>query len=323
MRVGILGGVARHPRFRLALLAAVAAATFAVAPARGESPDPAGGAEAIVLPAAERYGSAWDVLCRHEEHRQFAELAALCGLHRVLDGDHGLTVFAPINDAFDELGADELERLRSPEARQELRELVCGHLMWDAVREADVTDVLMRATLADFSVAIEAKADDAEHADHHHHHHGPDCDHGAEGGMVEADALFLVAEQSAYALDADTHTGPMYRVEALLLGESRSHEWQHAPDCEANPHHANREARSAQIAQRREAARRDRSGRPNGGSDDSDNARVDGKVMSVRAVDDVAGQGDAGPSNPGPRPGGGTGGSGGAGGGNGGGCGCG
>ena len=196
-----------------------------LAVAAAHAPD-AGDADAVSLPPAQRYSSAWDVLCQHPEHGRFAELAASVGLHHVLDGDHELTVFAPVNAAFDALPAGELERLQTPKGKADLTALLRGHLMWGAVEGHDLSGVLMRPTLANFAVIIEPAA----HAHDDGHAHGDHCDHDAE-------AVLVVAERAAVALDAEAVTGPIYQIDGLIVGEAASTSWRHAPACDGEPGH--------------------------------------------------------------------------------------
>ena len=68
----------------------------------------------VTLPAAERYGSVWDVLLRGEGHDRFLELADRVGLRRVLDGEHPVTVFAPSDAAFEAVDEGEMAELLTP-----------------------------------------------------------------------------------------------------------------------------------------------------------------------------------------------------------------
>ena len=292
--------------------------------------------EATALPHAERPGSAWDVLRSGGKHRRFLELAAQVGLHRVLDGEHAVTVFAPSDAAFDVLSEEELQRLLSPEGRSDLRELVAGHLMWGETRSTDVSGVMMRPTLPGFTVVLRGESepvDDDHEADPAHHAHAPhihgaDCDHDAAKGAL------TVADVAVVECDVWAQNGVVHHVEALIrrpegLGTPHD-ELKHAPACEDKPDHAREHARMAE-AERRRGARRsgDEGGGASGGADGGLNASRSAEDKVVGPERPAARPGSGG----GARPGGGGGAqaNGGAGGGNGGGgsggggggCGCG
>ena len=167
------------------------------------------------LPAADRFDSAWATLRLEDDHQTFCRLAVLVGLHRVLDGTHDVTVFAPTNEAFTQLGEAELERLAKPDARRDLRDLIAGHLVWGRVLPENVPGWRLCPTAARATVALTR----------------PET---ASLVLSSSDrATILVIEAiDAFGVDRDASTGPVYGVEQLIQHEET--EWHHAPGCETH-----------------------------------------------------------------------------------------
>ena len=277
---------------------------FAAGAASAGGDAPATRPAEVTLPAAERPGSAWDVLLRGEGRDRFLELADRVGLRRVLDGEHAVTVFAPSDAAFDALDEAELAELLTPERRPALRELVAGHVLWGETRSGDVQGVLMRPTLPGFAVVIRREVEGEGHE------HGVDCGHGDEEAGVLVVADVRVAER-----DRAARNGVIHGVDALIRRPARSAEsggeLAHAPACGDDSDHARDHSRPADRSRRREARR---SGGGGGSADEP------GGGPRVAQSDSLGARTpEAGPPPRRPASGGGAGGNGG----NGGGCGCG
>ncbi|MEM7807981.1 MAG: fasciclin domain-containing protein [Planctomycetota bacterium] len=167
------------------------------------------------LPSADRFDSAWATLRSEDDHQTFCRLAVLVGLHRVLDGSHDVTVFAPTNEAFTQLGEAELERLAKPDARRDLRDLIAGHLVWGRVLPENVPGWRLCPTAARATVALTR----------------PETVDGVSSSTQQV-TLLVVDAIDAFEVDCDASTGPVYGVDRLIRNENT--EWHHAPGCE--PH---------------------------------------------------------------------------------------
>ena len=231
---------------RFGVLACAAMLLPAAANASAELPP------AAALPPATLAGSAWDVLLDGGEHRRFLELAARVDLHRVLDGDHAVTVFAPGDAAFDALGEAEMAELLTPEGRPGLRELIAGHVLWGEMPSDEVRGWLLRPTLPGFAVVLQIEAAADAGPDHAH---TADCDHMADA----AAGHFIVAGIEVVERDRRARNGVIHRVDALIrrpLGPAGpTGVLRHARACEENPSHAAQHPRRAEVARRRQAAR--------------------------------------------------------------------
>ena len=231
------------------------------------------------LPAAERAGSAWDVLLADGGHDRFLELADRVGLRRVLDGAHDVTVFAPTDAAFEAVPAPELKWLLAPENRGALRRLIGGHFIWGQTRSTDVEGLVMRPTMSGFGVPLSV----------------------AEADGDDGRRILSIGDVPTIEADRQAGNGVVHRIDALVRHDTPAGadgELRHAPACDNDPGHGHGSAGSGRSGGRGGSATAGRGTRGR-------NAPGRGVTSSERIVASVIlDDGSAGPGAP-ERPGGG------------------
>lgn len=74
-------------------------------------------------------GTVLDIVVDEQDLQTFDQAAREAGLYQALQGLGPYTILAPSDQAFDELGADEVNRLLEPENRDELARLLTFHVI--------------------------------------------------------------------------------------------------------------------------------------------------------------------------------------------------
>lgn len=111
------------------------------------------------------HGQHETVLSALSEHEEFSTLAGLvrqAGLDDLLSGQGPWTVFAPLNSAFAALPEAVLERLTSPQHREELRRVLLGHIVKGKLAAAELNDAQVIETLAGTRLRVSRRGDRLE-----------------------------------------------------------------------------------------------------------------------------------------------------------------
>ena len=96
----------------------------------------------------ERQPSIWDITKRHNSFSTFALLMEVAGLEETLKADQGITVLAPTEDAFRQLGEGSLVELLKEDNRIILEELLLSHVIPEVYHSVDLKHGETRATLS-------------------------------------------------------------------------------------------------------------------------------------------------------------------------------
>jgi uncharacterized surface protein with fasciclin (FAS1) repeats len=135
-------------RSKLSLYAAVAALATTGLAACGEDEDGEAGASAppaTSQPAepAEEMAADQNIVELAQDTPQLSTLVdavVAADLAETLQGEGPYTVFAPTNEAFNELGDDTLQTLLEPENREQLQEILTYHVVPAEAMAADLSD---------------------------------------------------------------------------------------------------------------------------------------------------------------------------------------
>jgi uncharacterized surface protein with fasciclin (FAS1) repeats len=125
------------------------------------------------------------------------------GLDRTLAGAKDVTVFAPTNEAFSALPADQLNQLMTPAGRAQLTRILQGHVVQGQVMSSALVDNQVKRTLSGTVVAFDV----------------PSADQMAQAGGGGGEAAPQVKVGRAHIVEADVQAsnGVIHVIDQVLL----------------------------------------------------------------------------------------------------------
>lgn len=125
------------------------------------------------------------------------------GLDRTLASAKDVTVFAPTNEAFSALPADQLNQLMTPAGRAQLTRILQGHVVQGEVMSSALFDNQVKRTLSGTVVAFDV----------------PSADQMAQAGGGGGEAAPQVKVGRAHIIEADVQAsnGVIHVIDQVLL----------------------------------------------------------------------------------------------------------
>jgi uncharacterized surface protein with fasciclin (FAS1) repeats len=125
------------------------------------------------------------------------------GLDRTLTTVKDVTVFAPTNEAFSALPADQLNQLMTPAGRAQLTQILRGHVVQGAVMSSALSDNQVKRTLSGTVVAFDV----------------PSADQMAQtgGGGGQAAPQVKVGRANIIEADVQASNGVIHVIDQVLL----------------------------------------------------------------------------------------------------------
>src|SRR5690606_9899464 len=151
----------------------------------------------------------------HDDLSSFVEAVKAAGMEASLTEGTEYTVFAPTNDALEEMSGQSLEELMSPENREQLISLLRAHIVADDVDENMARTLTQAQTIDGGAVDISASGDEIQVGD------ATVVQSGIQEGSLRVYAIDQVLEPTALAR-ADSPAGAESESESQLdLGSER------------------------------------------------------------------------------------------------------
>lgn len=141
-----------HRFSRMGLLALALVLSVSLVACNGEAPDPD--------PEPEDPATIVDIAMADERFSTLVTAIDSAGIGEVLQEEGPYTVFAPTNDAFDELPEGTLDDLLDPDNRDELQELLTYHVAEGDRSAADLQELESTETLQGSDVSIRVEDDE-------------------------------------------------------------------------------------------------------------------------------------------------------------------